>query len=85
MFSGGIDNIIRRYDVRMPDVEVPDLLLQGHSDTITGLALSPDGNVLLSNAMDSVLRTWNVRPFAATATATAMPGVDNTNRVRVHL
>jgi WD40 repeat protein len=42
-----------------------DLSLVGHSDTVTGLALSPDGEHLLSNAMDSSLRSWDVRPFVA--------------------
>jgi Prp8 binding protein len=41
----------------------PDLMLHGHTDTITGLSVSPDGNYLLSNAMDSNLRVWDVRPF----------------------
>lgn len=57
----------RRFDVRMGDSEVPDMALEGHSDTITGLSLSPDGHLLLSNAMDSTLRCWDVRPFASTA------------------
>ena len=33
-------------------------------DSVTGLALSPDGGLLLSNSMDSSLRCWDVRPFA---------------------
>ena len=52
------------------------------ADTITSLKLSPDGNNVLSNAMDNTsmyrvpcfiscdhwnaVRSWNVRPFAAT-------------------
>lgn len=40
-----------------------DLILPGHTDSITGLALSPDGAHLLSNAMDSALLAWDVRPF----------------------
>lgn len=46
--------------------DTPDLVLEGHQDTITGLAMSPDGNSLVSNSMDSTLRVWNVRPFAET-------------------
>lgn len=37
---------------------------QGHSDTVTGIAVSPDGNHLLSNGMDNTLRMWDVRPYA---------------------
>ncbi|KAJ1486123.1 WD40-repeat-containing domain protein [Baffinella frigidus] len=35
----------------------------GHTDTITGLRLSPDGQMLLSNGMDNTLRMWDTRPF----------------------
>lgn len=38
--------------------------MRGHTDTITGLSLSPDGSYVLSNAMDNSLRIWDVRPFA---------------------
>lgn len=75
VFAGGIDNVIRRFDLRTGfksgwdasklELETPDLMLQGHTDTITGLSLSPDGNHLLSNSMDAQLRCWDVRPFAA--------------------
>lgn len=66
VFSGGIDNNIRRWDLRKPDPAAgPTLSLKGHADTVTGLALSPDDNFLLSNAMDSSLRRWDVRPFVA--------------------
>ncbi|KAM7543119.1 hypothetical protein Aperf_G00000014301 [Anoplocephala perfoliata] len=61
IFSGGIDNIIKGWDLRKLDVA---MRLNGHTDTVTGLALSPDGNFLLSNAMDNTLRVWDVRPFA---------------------
>lgn len=40
--------------------------LPGHTDTVTGLELSPDGCYLLSNAMDNSLRIWDVRPYAPT-------------------
>ncbi|VDL62249.1 unnamed protein product [Hymenolepis diminuta] len=61
IFSGGIDNIIKGWDLRKLDVA---MRLSGHTDTVTGLALSPDGNFLLSNAMDNTLRIWDVRPYA---------------------
>lgn len=38
-------------------------VLQGHSDIVTSVSLSPDGNYLLSNAMDSSVRKWDLRPF----------------------
>ena len=30
--------------------------LKGHNDTVTGMAVSPDGTHLLTNAMDNTLR-----------------------------
>lgn len=67
VFSGGVDNVIRRFDTRMTgdQAQEPDLILEGHSDTVTGLDVSPDGNKLLSNAMDSNLRVWDIRAFVA--------------------
>mmetsp|Transcript_6200 Transcript_6200/g.13514 ORF Transcript_6200/g.13514 Transcript_6200/m.13514 type:complete len:357 (+) Transcript_6200:226-1296(+) len=62
VYSGGLDNTIKVWDLRK-DAE-PSLVLQGHSDTITGLSVSPDGSHLLSNAMDNTLRVWDMRPFA---------------------
>jgi Prp8 binding protein len=68
LYTGGIDNIIRRYDLRKGEAgsdSQPDMILKGHHDTITGLAISPDGTRLLSNAMDSNLLCWDIRPFVA--------------------
>ena len=52
----------RRFDLRNVNQAV-DLYLEGHLDTITGLALSPDGNHLISNSMDCSGGCWDVRPF----------------------
>lgn len=61
LFSGGIDNGIKVYDLRMKKVSYE---LSGHTDTISSLALAPDSQILLSNALDSTVRTWDIRPFA---------------------
>ena len=71
LFSGGIDNLIRRWDLKSSEAAV-DLVLEGHMDTITGLSVSPDGTHLISNAMDSTLRKWDVRPFAAASNRCTM-------------
>jgi Prp8 binding protein len=41
-----------------------NITLKGHSDTVTGISLSPDGSHLLSNSMDNTLRVWDMRPYA---------------------
>lgn len=46
--------------------------LEGHADSITGVRLSPNGNYLLSNAMDNTLRTWDVRPYVSGQRAVAV-------------
>lgn len=85
VYTAGIDNIIRAWDLRnvgqpvsvtgagaskeakdaiasaYSSVETLDL--SGHVDTPTSLALSPRGTEILSNAMDSSVRLWDVQPF----------------------
>jgi Prp8 binding protein len=61
LFTGGIDNDIKVWDLRKKAVSYA---LLGHTDTVTSLQLSPDNTTLLSNAHDSTVRTWDVRPFA---------------------
>lgn len=53
---------MQAWDVRKGAVH---MTLSGHTDTITGLSMSPDGLHLLSNAMDNTVRAWDVRPFCA--------------------
>lgn len=62
IYSGGIDNDIKVWDVRKMQVIYR---MKGHQDTITSLEISPDSQSLLSNSHDSTVRTWDIRPFAA--------------------
>ncbi|KAI9484764.1 small nuclear ribonucleoprotein 40kDa [Zychaea mexicana] len=61
VYSGGLDNEIKVWDMRNKEVAYT---LNGHMDTISGMALSPDGSSLLSNSMDNTVRIWDVKPFA---------------------
>ncbi|CAB4262059.1 unnamed protein product [Prunus armeniaca] len=61
IFTGGIDNDIKVWDLRKAEVM---MTLQGHQDMITGMALSPDGSYLLTNGMDCKLCIWDMRPYA---------------------
>lgn len=61
IFSGGIDNDIKVWDLRKNEVAMK---LQGHTETITSMQLSPDGSYLLTNSMDCTLRIWDMRPYA---------------------
>lgn len=63
LFSGGIDDDIKVWDMRKKAVAYS---LIGHTDTITSLQVSPDSQHLLSNSHDSTVRTWDIRPFAPT-------------------
>lgn len=60
-FTGGIDEVIRCYDLRKADKVLYEMA--GHTDSVTGLDVSKDGRFLLSNAMDNTLRSWDIRPF----------------------
>jgi Prp8 binding protein len=61
VISGGIDNVLKIWDLRRG--EEPTVLV-GHTDTVTALALSPEGTYVLSNSMDCTARIWDVRPYA---------------------
>ncbi|KAK0267677.1 hypothetical protein LTR35_016086 [Friedmanniomyces endolithicus] len=61
LYSGGIDNAIKVWDLRMKRISYE---LPGHADTVTSLAISPDSQTLLSFSHDNTVRTWDVRPFA---------------------
>lgn len=63
LYSGGIDNDIKVWDMRRRTVVYTML---GHTDTVSSLRVSPDSQTLLSNSMDSTVRTWDIRPFAPT-------------------
>jgi len=60
VISAGIDNEIKIWDLRKNAVVTE---IGGHTDTVTGMSLSPDGNHVLTNAMDNTLRIFDVRPF----------------------
>lgn len=63
VYTGGLDNLIVSWDWKMTHKKL--YALKGHTDTITGLALHPEGTHLLSNSMDQTLQSWDVRPFVA--------------------
>lgn len=63
LYSGGIDNNIKVWDMRKKAVIYT---MPGHTDTITSLEVSPDAQTLLSYAHDGLARTWDIRPFAPT-------------------
>ena len=67
IYTGGIDNIIRKWDLRKGEPEHATMTMAGHTDTVTGLSVSPDGSYLLSNSIDRSLRVWNIRPFVTGA------------------
>ena len=63
VYTGCLDGVVRSYDLRNP--QITHLELEGHQDIVTGIKLAPDGNSLLSNAMDNVIRCWDVKPYAS--------------------
>lgn len=81
MFVGGIDPDVRQFDLRTLQQSMASRrclgvarapliawqVLEGAQDTITGVALSGDGAYLLTNAMDNVVRCFDVRPFCPEA------------------
>lgn len=65
VFFGGVENTVRSLDLRKNQL---DLCLVGHADSVTGLAVAPGGNFLLSNSMDNSLVIWDIKPFTTNET-----------------
>ena len=63
LYTGCLDGRVRVYDLRRPEEEA--MLLQGHTDMVTGISLSHDQNFLISNAMDNYVRMWDVKPYCS--------------------
>ncbi|KAL8948193.1 MAG: hypothetical protein Q9222_005599 [Ikaeria aurantiellina] len=61
LYSGGIDNDIKVWDMRKQSILYT---LTGHTDTVTSLQSSPDTQILLSYSHDGTAKTWDIRPFA---------------------
>ena len=62
---------------------------QGHGNIVTGLAVSFDGNYLLSNSLDNTLRIWDIRPYFTSVSASSgnIGGItsNNTNNRNIKL
>jgi len=62
VYTGGIDNLITCWDLNMQR-KVYDL--KGHTDTVTCLAVHPEGSHILSNSVDNTMQSWDIRPYVA--------------------
>jgi Prp8 binding protein len=60
LVTAGIDNMIKIWDSRKNALLTE---VGGHTDTVTGMSLNPDGTHVLTNAMDNTLRVTDIRPF----------------------
>lgn len=61
VYFAGIDHTIRSINLRTNEL---DLLLVGHADIVTSIAISSKNNgTLLSNAMDGSVMMWDVKPY----------------------
>lgn len=76
VIAGGIDNVVKIWDLRKDSIVYR---MHGHQDTITGMSLSHEGGLLLTNSMDGSLRVWDVRPFAPQERCVAVYQVMNLN------
>ncbi|EJD35707.1 WD40 repeat-like protein [Auricularia subglabra TFB-10046 SS5] len=62
VFVGALDNEIHVWDLRK---RARVFALEGHTDTVCSLALSPNGNFLLSPSLSGQTLVHDVRPFSA--------------------
>lgn len=74
VITGGLDNVVKVWDMRKLEVEHK---MEGHKNTVTGLALSPDGNHVISNSMDNSVKMWDVRPYATSRLVKTFKGAQH--------
>ena len=72
--SAGADQTVRLWDIFDPSVTAPvGRVLAGHTNTVYGLAFSPNGKQLASGGMDQSVRLWNLDdPTSPTSVGQAM-------------
>lgn len=80
LFCSGIDSKITCWDLKMTARKV--YAMMGHTDTVTCLAVHPEGTHLLSNAMDSTLKIWDIRPFVGTSSSSSSDGRGGSRKVK---
>jgi WD40 repeat protein len=67
LLTGSKDGTLQGWNL---DKRVPDIQFQGHSQAITALTVSPDGQILLSGSADKTLRVWDIATQKLLATLT---------------
>mmetsp|Transcript_33470 Transcript_33470/g.58643 ORF Transcript_33470/g.58643 Transcript_33470/m.58643 type:complete len:313 (+) Transcript_33470:2103-3041(+) len=61
VFSTSVDNQIAVWTLHSNSIA---FRLSGHTDTVTGISVSPDYVNLLSNSRDGTLKIWDIQHFA---------------------
>lgn len=61
VFTAGVDPDIKIWDLRTKKVVYE---LEGHTELVSSLVVSPDSCSLLSFSHDNTVRTWDIKPFA---------------------
>ncbi|KAJ6250766.1 u5 small nuclear ribonucleoprotein 40 kda protein [Anaeramoeba flamelloides] len=60
LYFAGLDNVVKVYDFSQLKLE---FILEGHTDSVTGIDINPEENSLASVSMDGSLKIWDIRPF----------------------
>ena len=65
-----MDTTVKLWDV---DTGEEALTLRGHTDSVTCVAISPDGNRLASCSMEGTVKIWDATPLAGKADFSPKP------------
>jgi WD40 repeat protein len=60
LVTGGFDNRVVVWELPKKDRAVVKYRMKGHSDAVETVALSPDGQFIVSGSRDDTLRVWDV-------------------------
>jgi WD40 repeat protein len=80
--TGGLDTMVKLWDLTSPDPGARPTILPGHSGFIRSLAFSANSHWLVSGAQETIARVWDLTASDPAAKPKALPGGGGTSIIR---